>query len=35
MIKINPKYKSLFKNDKRYHIISGGRAKKGWGGLDL
>jgi phage terminase large subunit len=26
MIKINPKYKSLFKNDKRYHIISGGRA---------
>lgn len=25
-IKIQPKYKSLFKNDKRYHIVSGGRA---------
>lgn len=25
-IKIQPKYKSLFKNDKRYNIISGGRA---------
>jgi len=35
MIKINPKYKTLFKNTHRYHLISGGRAKKGWGGLDL
>jgi len=26
MIKLNPKYKSLFANDKRYHIISGGRS---------
>jgi phage terminase large subunit len=26
MIKINPKYKTLFKNKCRYHLISGGRA---------
>lgn len=26
MIKLNKKYKSLFANDKRYHIISGGRS---------
>jgi phage terminase large subunit len=26
MIKINPKYKSLFQNTHRYHLISGGRA---------
>jgi phage terminase large subunit len=26
MIKVNPKYKSLFENTHRYHLVSGGRA---------